>query len=142
MGGKDPSDKSISSTEVIGLDSCSVPDLPEERYNHGSFMTEWGSLAVCGGWWAGKPWSSDCLVLNTTSKQWERGILGAVLGEDVLGVITMDVGTYMVHQLTSSFLPSGERDWIGLDFPYGKLHFQNVITAFFVRVKNLAANQR
>ena len=112
MGGKDPSDKSISSTEVIGLDSCSVPDLPEERHNHGSFMTEWGSLAVCGGWWAGKPWSSDCLVLNTTSKQWERGILGAVLGEDVLGVITMDVGTYMIHQLTSSLLPSGERDWI------------------------------
>ena len=112
MGGKDPSDKSISSTEVIGIGSCLVPDLPEERFNHGSFMTEWGSLAVCGGWWAGKPWSSDCLVLNTTSKQWERGILGAVLGEDVLGVITIDVGTYMIHQLTSSFLPSGERDWI------------------------------
>ena len=75
-------------------------------------MTGWGSLAVCGGWWGGRPLSSDCLVLNTTSKQWERGLLGSVFGDAVLGVITTDVGTFMVHQATSSFLPSGEREWI------------------------------
>ena len=97
-----------NSVEVIGLDNCSLPDLPEVRRDHGSFLTVWGSLAVCGGLWDGKPMSSDCLVLNTTSKQWQRGILGNVLGSSVLGVIPMDVGTYMVHLTTSSFLPSGE----------------------------------
>ena len=112
IGGKGSSYASLSSVEVFGLDNCSVPDLPENRYDHGSFLTGWGSLAVCGGWWEGKPVSSDCLVLNTTSKQWERGVLGNLLGDTVLGVITMDVGTYMVHYSTSSFLPSGEREWI------------------------------
>ena len=101
-----------NSVEVIGLDNCSVPDLPEVRHGHGSFVTGWGSLAVCGGWWDGKPMSSDCLVLNTTSKQWERGILGNLIGSAVLGVVPMNVGTYMVHLTTSSFLPSGEREWI------------------------------
>ena len=101
-----------NSVEVIGLDNCSLPDLPEVRHGHGSFLTVRGSLAVCGGWWDGKPLSSDCLVLNTTSKQWERGILGNLIGNSVLEVIPMDVGTYMVHQITSSFLPSGEREWI------------------------------
>ena len=75
-------------------------------------MTSWGSLAVCGGYWSGKPASSDCLVLNTTSRQWERGVLGGLLGGAVVGVVTLDVGTYMVHAKTSSFLPSGEREWI------------------------------
>ena len=109
----------LSSVEVIGLDNCSVPDLPESRNYHGSFMTGWGSLAVCGGWWDGRPLSSDCLVLNTTSKEWERGVLGNLpvnyvlgVGSAVLGVVTMDVGTYLVHWTTSSFLPSGEREWI------------------------------
>ena len=78
-------------------------------------MTESGSLAVCGGRWAGKPFSSDCLVLNTTSNQWERGLLGNVLGapgDIIVGVISMkNIGTYMIHQLSSSFLPSGEREW-------------------------------
>ena len=112
IGGKDSNNRSLSSIEVISLDNCSVPDLPERRNNHGSFMTGWGSLAVCGGWWAGKPISSDCLVLNTTSSQWERGILGNVLGSTVLGVVSLDVGTYFVHRTTSSFLPSGGREWI------------------------------
>ena len=112
MGGKDSTYSSISSTEVIGLDNCSVPDLPEWRYNHGSFVTGWGSLAVCGGWWGGKPFSSDCLVLNTTIGKWERGVLGNVLGNYVRGVISLDVGTYIVHRTTSSFLPSDEREWV------------------------------
>ena len=101
-----------SSVEMIGFDNCSVPDLPETRYHHGGFVTSWGSLAVCGGYWSGKPASSDCLVLNTTSRQWERGVLGGLLGDAVVGVVTLDVGTYMVHATTSSFLPLGEREWI------------------------------
>ena len=112
IGGEDPNHRSLSSVELLGLDNCSVPDLPEWRNNHGSFMTEWGSLAVCGGRWAGKPMSSDCLVLNTTSKQWERGLLGQVLGDIVVGVIRLSVGTLMVHHKNSSLLPSGEHKWI------------------------------
>ena len=110
-----------NSVEVIGFDNCSVPNLPEERHGHGSFLTVWGSLALSGGRWAGKPLSSDCLVLNTTSKQWERGILGNLVDNIVLGVIPMDVGTYMVHLTTSSFLPSGEREWIAGPEPQEKV---------------------
>ena len=91
IGGKDSNYSSLSSVEVMGFDNCSVPDLPELRYKHGSFKTGWGSLAVCGGWchqwWDGKPISSDCLVLNTTSKQWERGVLGNLIGNTVLGAV-------------------------------------------------------
>ena len=63
-----------------------MPDLPETRYDHGTFVTEWGSLAVCGGFWSSKPWSTDCLVLNASSKEWERGILGGLLDDAVRGV--------------------------------------------------------
>ena len=112
IGGLDSKYKGLASVEVIGLDNCSVPDLPEFRYDHGSFLTEWGSFAVCGGWWASKPLSSDCLVFNTATRQWERGVLGAILGNTVLGVVNMDVGTYMVHHFTSSFLPAGKLEWI------------------------------
>ena len=116
IGGWDGS--ATSSVETFGFDNCSVPDLPEARYYHGSFMTSWGSLAVCGGWWVGKPASSDCLVLNTTTRQWERGILNGLLDGVgrlrgyVRGVVTLDVGTYMVHAWNSSFLPHGARKWI------------------------------
>ena len=50
IGGLDSNHSRISSVEIIGFDNCSVPDLPEERFGHGSFLTVWGSLAVCGGW--------------------------------------------------------------------------------------------
>ena len=98
--------------EIIGFNNCSVPDLPEWRYNHGSFVTEWGSLAVCGGWWKGKPFSSDCLVLNRTSELWQRGVLGDIFGNTVLGVVSMVIGTYLVHPTASSFLPSGATVWV------------------------------
>ena len=111
IGGRDAGLQGLSSVEVIGLENCTVPDLPEWRYNHGSFVTEWGSLAVCGGWWENKPFSSDCLVLNRASELWERGILSEVFGNTVLGVISLDVGTYLVHPTTSSLLPSGKQEW-------------------------------
>ena len=67
IGGRESGSNAISinatsSIKMVGFDNCSVPDLPEARYHHGSFVTSWGSLAVCGGWWDGKPASSDCLV--------------------------------------------------------------------------------
>merc|ERR1719192_589508 len=108
IGGLESGSNATSAVEVIGFENCSVPDLPEARFDHGSFMTPWG-LSVCGGTWAGKPWSSDCLVLNRTSKQWERGILGPLLGETVVAVVELSAGTYLVHPENSSFLPSPER---------------------------------
>ena len=112
IGGKVSDSRTLSSVEVLGLRNCSIPDLPEWRYNHGSFITEWGSLAVCGGSWDGKPFSSDCLVLDRASKTWERNILGDIFGNTVLGVVTLDIGTYLIHPSTSSFLPPGEQKWI------------------------------
>ena len=112
MGGLDPTYRKLSSPEVFGLDDCLVPDLPEVRFDHGSFTTDSGSIAVCGGWWSGKPWSSDCLILNTTSKQWERGLLGEVLEPVVIGVVSLDAGTLMMHKRTSSFLARGSQEWI------------------------------
>ena len=130
IGGLNSNNSGLSSVELIGLDNCSVPDLPEWRYNHGSFITYWGSLAVCGGWLDSKPWSSDnCLVFNATSKQWEQGLLGDVLGATVLGVISMDIGTYLIHPLTSSFLPSGKREWIAGPSPLEEVQCATGISA-------------
>ena len=129
LGGLDSSDNGLSSVEVVGLDKCTVPHLPELRYNHGSFLTEWGALATCGGYWAGKPWSSDCLVLNSTSRQWERDVLGPLLGEYVLGVIILESGTYMIHNTTSSFLPSSHQDWIAGPSPPEKAECATKISA-------------
>ena len=39
IGGKDSNYDGLSSVEVFGLGNCSVPDLPEWRYDHGSFIT-------------------------------------------------------------------------------------------------------
>ena len=106
IGGMDSNYRDISNVEVLGLENCSVPELPEWRYNHGSFITWWGALAVCGGQYNSRPTSSDCLVLNTTTKQWEHGVLNNLLGSKVVGVASIGVGTYIVHTATISFLPT------------------------------------
>ena len=126
LGGRkgwDP-DGGLSSVNVLGLDNCSVPDLPEWRYDHGSFVTESGALAVCGGWWGGKPASSDCLVLNRTSNQWERGVLNNLTDVTVVGVAVLDGGTYMVHPEKLSVLPSGSRTWVPGHSPPENLSFE------------------
>ena len=92
-----------------------IPQLPETRYGLGSFVTptELEKLAVCGGWWEGKPNSTDCLTLNTTNGQWERGTFtNGLLGEGVRGVIIMeDHGVYVVHSRVTSFLAQGSDTW-------------------------------
>ena len=71
LGGQS-TDGQLASIETFGFDNCSIPPLPETRYGFGSFITptEPPQLAVCGGWWTGKPISTDCLTLNLTSGQW------------------------------------------------------------------------
>ena len=105
----------LASIETFGFEDCTIPQLPETRYGLGSFVTptEYKKLAVCGGWWEGKPHSTDCLTLNTANGQWERGTFtNGLLGEGVRGVIIMeDHGIYVVHSRVTSFLAQGNDTW-------------------------------
>ena len=62
----------------------------------------------------GKPNSSDCLTLNVTSGQWERGTLTNGLPEDdVQGVINLDgEGAIVVHSNGISILATGSESWV------------------------------
>ena len=90
--------------------------LPENRYNFGSFITpsEPPQLAVCGGWWMGKPNSTDCLTLDVTSSQWERGTFtNGLLGDGVQGVINVEgQGVFVIHSNSISFLAPGSLSWV------------------------------
>ena len=103
----------LSSAETFGLENCTVPPLPETRYGHAAFLTSSQQLAVCGGWWEGKPRSTDCLVLNKTSGQWERGLLGELHGQSVRGVVsTRDGGIYIIHETDTSYLSASSTIWV------------------------------
>ena len=106
----------LSSVETFGFENCSIPSLPEFRYGFGSFIapTDPPQLAACGGWWKGKPNSTDCVTLNSTSSQWERGMFSnGLLGDGVIGVINMDgEGVFMVHKTGISFLAPGSESWV------------------------------
>ena len=91
MGGQS-AERQLTSVETFGFENCTIPPLPETRYGFGSFITptQKPQLAVCGGWWMGKPNSTDCLTLNVTSGQWERGtVTNGLLGDGVRGVINI-----------------------------------------------------
>ena len=62
----------------------------------------------------GKPNSTDCLTLNMTSGQWERGtFINGLLGEGVRGVINMEgEGVFVVHSNGMSFLEPGSQSWV------------------------------
>merc|ERR1719234_67838 len=106
----------LASVEMFGFDNCTIPSLPETRYAFGSFIapTDPPQLAVCGGWWMGKPNSTDCLTLNVTSNQWERGTFtNGLLGDGVRGVINMEgEGVFVVHSSGISVLPPGSESWV------------------------------
>ena len=106
----------LTSIETFGFENCTIPPLPETRYGFGSFIvpTSPPQLAVCGGWWMGKPNSSDCLTLNVTSAQWERGTFSnGLLGDGVRGVINMEgQGVFLVHSTGISFLAPGSQSWV------------------------------
>ena len=108
-------DGHLTSIEMFGFENCTIPPLPETRYFFGSFITPTKprQLAVCGGWWMGKPNSTDCLTLNVTSGQWERGrFTNGPLRDGVRGVINMEgEGVYIVHRTDISFLAEGSNTW-------------------------------
>ena len=115
IGGQSKEEQ-FTSIETFGLKNCSIPPLPETRYGFGSFITPTKppQLAVCGGWWMGKPNSTDCLTLNVTSSQWERGTFtNGLLGDRVRGVINIeDQGVFVIHSTGMSVLPPGSQSWI------------------------------
>ena len=98
----------LSAIETFGFedDHCIVPALPETRYGLAAFKTSSGHLGVCGGWWSGKPYSTDCLTLKVSEAQWVRGTFkGALSAEGVRGVATFENnGTYIIHSETTSYL--------------------------------------
>ena len=106
----------FTSIETFGFEDCLIPPLPETRYGFGSFIapTQPPQLAVCGGWWMGKPDSTDCLTLNVTSAQWERGTFtNQTLGDGVRGVINMEgQGVFMVYSDGILFLAPGSKSWV------------------------------
>ena len=115
LGGQSKEEQ-LTSVETFGFESCTIPSLPETRYSFGAFLipTKPQMMAVCGGWWMGKPNSSDCLTLNVTSGQWERGTFAnGVLGDAVRGVINIEgEGVFMVHNEGISVLGVGNMSWV------------------------------
>ena len=115
LGGQSGGGSPISSVEVFGFedDNCSLPDLPETRYGLAAFKTSSNQLAVCGGWWEGKPDSTDCLTLDNSLGQWVRGNFeGTLFGEGVRGVATFDnFGVYIIHSWSISHLSNGDLAW-------------------------------
>ena len=112
----------LNSLETFGFENCSIPPLPETRYSFGTFIapTQPPQLAVCGGWWMGKPSSTDCLTLNVKSGQWERGTFtNGLLGDGVRGVINIEgQGVFIIHNTGMSFLAPGSDTWTpGPPFP-------------------------
>ena len=109
-------EEQLTSVETFGFESCTIPSLPETRYSFGAFLTPTKPqmMAVCGGWWMGKPNSSDCLTLNVASGQWERGTFSnGVLGDAVRGVINIEgEGVFMVHNEGISVLVLGNMSWV------------------------------
>ena len=110
------SDGPLSSVETFGFedDECRIPQLPEPRYGLAAFKTSSNQLAVCGGWWEGKPDSTDCLTLDMAEAQWVRGTLkGNLFGEGVRGSASFDgVRTYIFHSKATSYLESGSDTWV------------------------------
>ena len=132
-------EKQLDSVESFGFENCTIPPLPETRYSFGSFITptQKPQLAICGGWWTGKPNSTDCLTLNLTSGQWERGTFAnGLLGDGVRGVITMEgQGVFLVHSTGMSFLAPNSVSWVaGPLFPTSAECGCNVSSTSFVTI--------
>ena len=85
----------------------------------------------------GKPNSSDCLTLNVTSGQWERGrFTNGLLGDGVRGVISMEgQGVFVVHSSGISVLAPGSKIWAsGPVFPTSAECSCNVLRTNFVTI--------
>ena len=62
----------------------------------------------------GKPNSSDCLTLDISSGQWERGsFTNGLLGDAVQGIINLEgEGVVAVHSTSILFLATGSKSWV------------------------------
>ena len=86
----------------------------------------------------GKPNSTDCLTLNKTSGQWERGtsFTNGLLGDGVRGVINMEGnGVFVIHSHGMSVLATGSETWVaGPLFPSPAECGCNVSSTSFVTI--------
>ena len=110
-------DRPLSSIETFGFEddnNCTIPNLPETRYGLAAFKTSSGKLSVCGGWWEGKPDSTDCLTLDTSNGQWTRGSFeGNLFGDGARGTATFeDYGVFIFHPWSISHLGIGSVTWV------------------------------
>ena len=129
----------LNSIETFGFEDCTIAPLPETRYGFGSFITPTQSpqLAVCGGWWMGKPTSTDCLTLNVTSGLWERDTFtNGLHGDIVRGMINIEgQGIFAIHSTGILFLASDSRSWVaGPIFSTSAVCGCNVSSTSFVTI--------
>ena len=85
----------------------------------------------------GKPISTDCLTLNVTSGQWERGTFtNGLLGDGVRGVINIEgEGMFLIHTIGMSFLAPDSRSWVaGPMFPTPAECGCNISSTSFVTI--------
>ena len=138
LGGKS-FNATLSSSETLGLENCTIPPLPETRYGHATFVTFFNELVVCGGWWQGKPKSSDCLLLNKTSGMWNHGSFNGIFGGGVRGVVDLKrKGVYLVHPTSTSFLAARSMTWLPGPIPPGRAECAaKVSTLSFVSIGGL-----
>lgn len=119
---------------------CKIPALPEPRYDHVSFATGDGTVVTCGGRNRDNQ-LRDCLALNATSRQWQRGVIGNLDEARIYAsAVTMPVGVFVLGgnwlngrgwafeeestEEKSLFLKSGTTNWVKgptlpMKFKYG-----------------------
>ena len=105
-----------------------MPALPEPRYDHVSFAIEDGTVVTCGGRNRDNQ-LQDCLALNTTSKHWQRGVIGDLDEARIdASAVTLPVGVFVLGgnwwkgrhwaleeestEKKSLFMKSGSREWV------------------------------
>ena len=119
-GGWDENSR-IASTEVFPATSgCSPPNLPGKRSAHTTFLTagDRAEIATCGGY-DGDALSS-CLVLDTSTGQWEENRMGTLLQErGDHAAVTLLRQVYLIgggprgsSSRTTEVLPAGNTSWL------------------------------
>ena len=123
-----------TNVELFPSTDCKIPALPEPRYDHVSFATEDGTVVTCGGRNLDSRYGfQDCLALNISSKQWQRGVIGNLDQARIdASAVTMPVGVFVLGgnwlkgrkgrswavredestEKRSLFLKSGSTDWV------------------------------
>ena len=111
----------------LASNGCPPPSLPGDRFSHVTFMTagERKEIATCGGEDGNS--LSSCLVLDTSTGQWEENRMEPLLQERYLhAAVTLEGQVYVIGGQagssstgsTTEVLPAGSKTWEqGPEFP-------------------------